>query len=190
MWACAPPTFISPWERDIPYLHAVWDWVENICKFWAQMPGNAHFVAVAFFFALWTHCKSTAALSGIVPLPSHVNFNIVTEVTAHWPAPKRIGCLGICCIMLCCCGDRHGASIGQVWTRHLAPAVPAFTRPSLPPQFTACSTCHLILLVIVLLLTLPDLGVRDRGLLVLGIFGGSRLGYVPSSVVASDCVPC
>ena len=33
-----------------------------------------------------------------------------------------------------------GASIGQVWTRHLAPAAPA-SRPSLPTQFHDCS-CH------------------------------------------------
>ena len=33
-----------------------------------------------------------------------------------------------------------GASKGQVWTRHLAPAAPAFTRPSLPSQCIACST--------------------------------------------------
>ena len=32
------------------------------------------------------------------------------------------------------------ASIGQVWTRHLAPAAPA-SRPSLPTQFHDCS-CH------------------------------------------------
>jgi hypothetical protein len=37
-----------------------------------------------------------------------------------------------------------GASKGQVWTRHLAPAMPAFTRPSLPSQFIACLTGHLI----------------------------------------------
>ena len=36
------------------------------------------------------------------------------------------------------CGER--ASIGQVWTRHLAPAAPA-SRPSLPTQFHDCS-CH------------------------------------------------
>ena len=34
----------------------------------------------------------------------------------------------------------RGASIGQVWTRHLAPAAPA-SRPSLPTQFHDCS-CH------------------------------------------------
>ena len=33
-----------------------------------------------------------------------------------------------------------GASIGQVWTRHLAPAAPA-SRPSSPTQFHECS-CH------------------------------------------------
>ena len=33
-----------------------------------------------------------------------------------------------------------GASIGQVWTRHLAPAAPA-SRPSLPTQFHDCA-CH------------------------------------------------
>ena len=33
-----------------------------------------------------------------------------------------------------------GASKGQVWTRHCAPAAPAFTQPSLPSQFLACAT--------------------------------------------------
>ena len=33
-----------------------------------------------------------------------------------------------------------GGSIGQVWTRHLAPAAPA-SRPSLPTQFHDCA-CH------------------------------------------------
>ena len=50
-----------------------------------------------------------------------------------------------------------GGSKGQVWTHHLAPAAPAFTRPSSPSQFIACSTCHLIVhWCIVLLRTLPD----------------------------------
>ena len=35
---------------------------------------------------------------------------------------------------------RGGASIGQVWTRHLAPAAPA-SRPSSPSQFHDCP-CH------------------------------------------------
>ena len=71
------------------------------------------------------------------------------------------------------CGGR--ASKGQVWTRHLAPATPAFTWPSLPSQFTTCSTCHLIVhWLIVLLLTLPDLGKR-QGMLALGIIAWSRL---------------
>ena len=35
---------------------------------------------------------------------------------------------------------REGASKGQVWTRHLAPAAPA-SRPSLPTQFHDCA-CH------------------------------------------------
>ena len=30
---------------------------------------------------------------------------------------------------------KKGGSKGQVWTRHCAPAAPAFTRPSLPSQF-------------------------------------------------------
>ena len=37
-------------------------------------------------------------------------------------------------------GGGGGASIGQVWTRHLAPAAPA-SRPSLPTQFHDCA-CH------------------------------------------------
>ena len=37
-------------------------------------------------------------------------------------------------------GIVRGASIGQVWTRHLAPAAPA-SQPSLPTQFHDCS-CH------------------------------------------------
>ena len=37
-------------------------------------------------------------------------------------------------------GRTRGASIGQVWTRHLAPAAPA-SRPSSPSQFHACP-CH------------------------------------------------
>ena len=32
------------------------------------------------------------------------------------------------------------ASKGQAWTRHCAPAAPAFTRPSLPSQFLLCVT--------------------------------------------------
>ena len=34
-------------------------------------------------------------------------------------------------------GGGGGASKGRVWTRHLAPAAPAFTRPSSPHHFTA-----------------------------------------------------
>ena len=37
-------------------------------------------------------------------------------------------------------GPEGGASIGQVWTHHLAPAAPA-SRPSLPTQFHDCA-CH------------------------------------------------
>ena len=68
-----------------------------------------------------------------------------------------------------------GASKGQVWTRHLAPATPAFTQPSLPSHFIACLTGHLnVHWRIVLLRTLPDLGKR-QGLVVLGIIAWSRL---------------
>ena len=38
------------------------------------------------------------------------------------------------------CLSTRGALIGQVWTRHLAPAAPA-SRPSLPTQFLDCA-CH------------------------------------------------
>ena len=37
-------------------------------------------------------------------------------------------------------GVVQGASIGQVWTRHLAPAAPA-SQPSSPSQFHDCA-CH------------------------------------------------
>ena len=48
------------------------------------------------------------------------------------------------CTYLCTrrCFRKWGLK-GQVWTRHLAPAVPAFPRPSLPSQFIACPTGHL-----------------------------------------------
>ena len=50
----------------------------------------------------------------------------------------------------------------QVWTRHCAPAAPAFPRPLLPSQFIACLACQLMFhWLIVLLLTLPDLGKRQ-----------------------------
>ena len=56
-------------------------------------------------------------------------------------------------------GVSKGASKGQVWTCHCAPATPAFTWPSSLSQFIASLTDHLnVHQFIVLLLTLPDLG--------------------------------
>ena len=50
--------------------------------------------------------------------------------------PQRQRCPARCSHKYC----QWGASIGQVWTRHLAPAAPA-SRPSLPTQFHDCA-CH------------------------------------------------
>ena len=93
--------------------------------------------------------------------------------------------LGACLLLLATLGHTSDvqpwapgmeASKGQVWTRRCAPAAPAFTRPSSPSQFIACSTCHWIVhWLIVLLLTLPNLGKR-QGPLVPGVIAGSRFG--------------
>ena len=66
------------------------------------------------------------------------------------------------------------ASKGQVWTRYLAPAAPAFTRPSLPSQFIACLAGHLIVYWLTAINpSLPVWG-KGHGLLVLGFIAGSR----------------
>ena len=54
-----------------------------------------------------------------------------------WPCPSRNGWVAIFRTLS---GQASGASIGQVWTRHLAPAAPA-SRPSSPSQFHGC-LCH------------------------------------------------
>ena len=83
----------------------------------------------------------------------------------------------------------RGASKGQVLTRHLAPAAPAFTRPSSPSQCCACSTLPLSAGPVCI--SRPSLaGARDLGLLVLGIITGSRRGCTLSWVVAMTHVPC
>ena len=48
-------------------------------------------------------------------------------------------------VAVCVCGGR-GALKGQAWTRHFAPATPAFARPSSPSQFTTCAShCSVLL---------------------------------------------
>ena len=80
-----------------------------------------------------------------------------------------------------------GASKGQVWTRHLAPAAPAFPRPSSPSQFIACPLAILMSKWRIVLPCTPH-GWRERqGLMVPGVLTGSRLGIVtkPMSYVAA-----
>ena len=52
-------------------------------------------------------------------------------VEAPCPGPSDAGVGGV---------HKVRASKGQVWTRHCAPAAPAFTQPSSPSQYIACST--------------------------------------------------
>ena len=68
-----------------------------------------------------------------------------------------------------------GASKGQGWTRHTAPAAPAFTWPSLPFQFHFCAICLGQFHPKVLLPCLPDLGQRRSGSGLGG--GGGRLKH-------------
>ena len=85
--------------------------------------------------------------------------------------------------------EERGASKGHVWSRHLAPAAPAFTRPSSPSRCFACSTLPLSAGSVCM--SRPSLAwVRDLGLLILGIIARSRQGCTLGWVVAVVCVPC
>ena len=85
------------------------------------------------------------------------------------------------------------AAKGQVWTRHLAPAALAGTRPSSPSQFIACPAGHVMPDGIVFFLHPPWLGRETRAVgsghhawaLSIGVGGGG--GWHKASV--SDCLP-
>ena len=77
-----------------------------------------------------------------------------------------------------------GASIGQVWTRHLAPAAPA-SRPSSPSQFLDCA-CHADSAMQFLSLPSALNGVRV-GLLLQGSGLGGPGGEVPPATHLLRC---
>ena len=79
-------------------------------------------------------------------------------------------------------GGGGGASIGQVWTRHLAPAAPA-SRPSLPTQFLDCA-CHADSALQFVSLPSAALVVGGRG--AGGCFDVSSIGTPQRKVVKSE----
>ena len=82
-----------------------------------------------------------------------------------------------------------GASKGQSWTRQLALAALAYTRPSSPSRFIACPASHLMFDGILFFLA-PSLTRERQVLLVLGIIAWSSRSIALSWVVAFACGPC